>query len=117
MNGAISPLLRCLSGIAGAIVLGLYLSPAAAQLAPWQQPPGCQSPGADPLSVSPTSGSPASLASPEQWTGEQDEQTGPVFGLRDSWLSCLTWDAVHDHVWFRSEFLGWWTKGTPRRRF
>ena len=34
-----------------------------------------------------------------------------VWGIHPSHMASLLDDAVHDRIWFRSEFLGWWTKG------
>ncbi len=109
----------------GMLVLGIWTSPATAQLAPWQQPPGSDRsnwsnpPHADPppegegisdrLSQTPNLDTPDYSSTP--WSGEDFEQEGTALGCRPGYLSNLFCDSVHDRFWLRGEFLGWWTKG------
>src|SRR5271157_2981443 len=110
----------------GILGLPFWASPAAAQLAPWQQPPSCSpSPPAgeidqtpvDPLRATPVEGSLAlsgtpSLDTPENssapWAREDYEQEGGPLGLGRGYFSNLACDLVHDRFWVRSEFLAWW---------
>jgi hypothetical protein len=41
--------------------------------------------------------------------GDEDDESlrGPIFGLPPGFLP----SAIHDHLWFRTEALVWWTKG------
>jgi hypothetical protein len=85
--------------LGSALALCACASPAAAQLAPWQQPPGAatDADGASGL--------------PNPWTDEADERTDTVLGIHPSHMASEFCDCVHDRIWFRSEFLGWFTKG------
>ncbi len=90
----------------GILGLGFWVSPAAAQLAPWQQPPGmgqvdlANDPGLDIPNLSST-----------PWAGEDYEQEGNVLGFRPGFLSNLAYESIHDRFWVHSEFLAWWSKG------
>jgi len=108
----------------GLLTLGFWASPAAAQLAPWQQPPGANnrtdpSNGPSPLpegeGTSDRTEPAPSLDSPDltppPWASEEYEQEGTALGFRPGYLSNLFCESVHDRFWLRSEFLGWWTKG------
>ncbi|MGO9113857.1 MAG: BBP7 family outer membrane beta-barrel protein [Thermoguttaceae bacterium] len=113
----------------GIIGLGFWASPAVAQLAPWQQPPGSSfSPAAgkpdqtpfDPLHATPGEGNLASSGTPSldtsensssPWAREDYEQDGGPLGLGRGYLPNLACELVHDRFWVRSEFLAWWTKG------
>ena len=112
----------------GMLGLGICASPAVAQLAPWQQPPGSGLPAGsglpeyvDPSPVplregvaeplTPTSGVETPDHSSNPWTGDEYEQEGTALGFGRGYLSNFFCDSVHDQFWFRCEFLGWWTKG------
>ncbi len=113
----------------GMLGLGFGVSPAAAQLAPWQQPPGSQptlatgEPGQapdDPLHSTPRAGSLGASGtpsldipenSPAPWAREDYEKDGGPLGLGRGYLPNLACDLVQDRFWARSEFLAWWTKG------
>ena len=92
--------------IFGILGMGFWPSPAAAQLAPWQQPPGmgqvdlANDPGLDIPNLSST-----------PWAGEDYEQEGNVLGFRPGFLSNLAYESIHDRFWVHSEFLAWWSKG------
>ena len=98
----------------GMLGLGFWASPAAAQLAPWQQPPGSPAGPAPEQGIEVSSGT-AGLGtpgpSPAPWASEDYEQEGDALGFRPGVLSNLAYDSVHDRFWVRGEFLGWWTKG------
>jgi hypothetical protein len=78
--------------------------PAAAQLAPWQQPP-------DAAGLNRAEGTDPSSDSPAPWTGEAFEQDGSPLGFRDGSRPNWAYELVHDRVWVRGEFLAWWSKG------
>ncbi|MGA2254893.1 MAG: BBP7 family outer membrane beta-barrel protein [Thermoguttaceae bacterium] len=118
-----------MAAILGMLGLGLWASPAIAQLAPWQQPPSVDRidrselsnyPHSDPLPQGEgTSARSDRLApvpdtaenSPAYWAREDYEQDGGPFGFGRGYLPDLACDLVHDRFWVRSEFLAWWTKG------
>ena len=97
----------------GMLGLGLWPSPARAQLAPWQQPPGLDRldrPGlSDRLVETPGPDTPDHLSTP--WAGADYEEDGDVLGFPRGDLSNLAYNSVHDRLWVKAEFLGWWTKG------
>ena len=120
----------------GVLGLGFWVSPAAAQLAPWQQPPGSDrtdllngpqaSPAPHPIGeVIPTLTPPQREGTPPlptpdfenssqlstPWAGEDYEQEGNALGFRTGYLSNLAYESVHDRFWVHSEFLAWWSKG------
>ena len=105
--------IHCALAAVAAVGLGLWASPGRAQLAPWQQPPGSHAAVDPPGDTIVTTGTDAATATPSSnpWTDEEDEQIGTVWGFRPGTLTGLVYDATHDRIWFRSEFLGWWTKG------
>ena len=120
-----------LAAILGILGLGFWASPAAAQLAPWQQPPGADgrdqsnAPHPNPLpeeegiSSGTASldlpGSRPELATPDQsptpWANEEYERDGGPFGFGRGFLPNLAYESVHDRFWVRGEFLAWWSKG------
>jgi hypothetical protein len=81
--------------------LAFRAAPAAAQLAPWQQPPG--SAQTDPASPPDEP--------PGPWTGESGVEEGSPLGLRDGLVPEMTRAFFHDRFWVQGEFLAWWTKG------
>jgi hypothetical protein len=86
--------------IVAALGWAFEAAPAAAQLAPWQQPPGAgQSDSSDPSGGS------------APWASENDLQDGSPLGLCDGSMPELTYAFFHDRFWMRGEFLGWWSKG------
>ncbi len=85
--------------LCGTIAACAWAPPAAAQLAPWQQPPGV------------STDTDGAAGSPNPWTDEADEHMDTVWGVHPSHMAGLFCDCVNDRIWFRSEFLGWWTKG------
>jgi hypothetical protein len=85
--------------LAGTFALFAWTLPAAAQLAPWQQPPGSATEADD------------AVTSSNPWTDEADERMDTIWGIHPSHMACVLCDCAHDRIWFRSEFLGWWTKG------
>jgi len=105
--------------------LGFCTSPASAQFAPWQQPPGSNQTGlpSPPIKANANPPSEEERAkppppdldvpenSPAYWQGEEYEQDGGPLGLGRGFLPGLACDVVHDRFWARSEFLAWWTKG------
>ena len=113
----------------GMLGLGFWASPAAAQLAAWQQPPDfnrsdrSDCPHPNPLvedaetsdRLAPASSGTAGLDSPDHspapWSSEDCEQEGDALGFPRGGLSNLICQSVHDRFWLRGEFLGWWTKG------
>ena len=50
-------------------------------------------------------------ASPPPWSSEGYERDGGALGFPPAWFSHFFDGSIHDHLWFRGEFLGWWTKG------
>ncbi len=120
-----------LAAILGILGLGFWASPAAAQLAPWQQPPGADGrdqsnaphpnplPEGEGISSGTASldlpGSRPELATPDQspapWASEEYERDGGPFGFGRGFLPNLAYEAVHDRFWVRGEFLAWWSKG------
>jgi len=110
----------------GIIGLGFWTSPAAAQFAPWQQPPGADrtSPPDLPNAADqkflaeegaaaerPAADSDVPENSSAYWTREDYEQDGGPLGFGRGRVSDVGCDLVHDRFWVRSEFLAWWTKG------
>jgi hypothetical protein len=91
--------IRIALALATAAAMFAWTTSVRAQFAPWQQPPG-----------SPTEADDGN-ASPNAWTDEADEQMDTVWGIHPSHIACELCDCAHDRIWFRSEFLGWWTKG------
>ena len=107
----------------GVFGLGLWASPVAAQLPPWQRPPGADqtdlanSPHPNPLPEGEGAlGQPAAShetpgPSLTPWSGQDYEQEGSALGFSPGHLLNLAGDSVHDRLWVRAEFLAWWTKG------
>jgi hypothetical protein len=91
--------IRIALALAAAVALFAWTLPVRAQLAPWQQPPASADESDD------------GTASPNPWTGESDERLDTVWGMHPNLMAEAVCDAAHDRIWFRSEFLGWWTKG------
>src|SRR5580658_53831 len=75
--------------------------PAAAQLAPWQQPPGSAGPDRAETVYPADSTDPSSTP----WASNSGEQDGSPLGLRDGSGPNWAYEIVHDRVWFRGEFL------------
>jgi hypothetical protein len=100
MTSDISRPIRIALLLGSVFVLYTWTSVAVAQIAPWQQPPGK---ACDDTSV------PA--GSPNPWTDEADERMDTIWGIHPSHMACEFCECIHDRIWFRSEFLGWWTKG------
>jgi hypothetical protein len=112
--------IRCALALAGLFALVIWASRATAQIAPWQRPPTASSAGAeaqydglssptmtDSATVSPAPGPQSS----SPWTGEENERWETVWGLHPGQLLDGVYDAACERIWFRSEFLAWWTKG------
>ena len=103
--------------ILGILGLGFRASPAVAQMAPWQQPPGANRsdrnslPEGDGTSAPAVSNLDGPDRSPTPWTGEDHEQESGALGLPRGVMSDLLYESVHDRFWVRADFLGWWTKG------
>ena len=106
--------IRHVVALLGMLGLGFWAWPAAAQLAPWQQPPGSP-PGPLPDQGALVSSGSATVDAadhlPAPWAIPDYEQEGDVLGFPRGYLSNLAYESVHDRFWVRGEFLGWWTKG------
>ncbi len=97
------------------LALGLWATRGMAQVAPWQRPPTAASGAGEgqldansgPDMIAPASGN----VSPNSWTGENYEQPDTVWGLHPGHFFDAVYDAACERIWFRSEFLAWWTKG------
>lgn len=105
--------------------LAAWTSPADAQLAPWQQPPGWQPQNGEPARVPiPATGeddnvesSPKLAAGPDAVVASEpgipsdadDVEMQTPLGLPYGFWRQM----IHGRVWFTADALGWWTKGSP----
>jgi len=115
MGCATTQYIRCTLALGGLIALGLWSSRGMAQIAPWQQPPTDHAGAADERVYGPACPERPETAgaapSPNAWTDESDEQFEKIWGSHPRQFTEAICEATHDRLWFRSEFLGWWTKG------